>query len=456
MAWAEWLKTSRWCVDSSEVQYERLVIEAGDNTFTVDFHPRLTVIAGVSQMERDGLVSEMIGALSNSRSGVHLELASDAGARFAIFRPNVTKHRVVDVNAAIDVTNQFMDEDGGIDLLGRARLDMRSARRKMVFNATDLHTQTEAGQIVRRLALLDQNELWAAAEAVRSTEAALDDEAESSGSTAEDAEVIERIEARHAEFERAQARHESVRHASFFVGAFSALGAIPATVLVSSMAAMPFVGAAVVTTLISMAYWRKNESARRKEEEALAEAGASSYLGFHLQRVNGLLSSDQARRRLMKAAEEHREAVRRWEILAGEVDVNWAIDHAKEITAAAQVHHDVSSLSTVSSTAPETGNDETAAMSHAVISRLSDLRKLGPGGESFPALLDDPFIELDSSVKPSLLELLVRSSEDQQVIFLTEDEDVTSWARLEAMTGALSILEPSGEVEKVQGPHVAA
>ena len=38
---------------------------------------------------------------------------------------------------------------------------------------------------------------------------------------------------------------------------------------------------------------------RKAEDEALAEAGAQSYLGFHLQRVNGMLSSEQARKRLM-------------------------------------------------------------------------------------------------------------------------------------------------------------
>ena len=32
-----------------------------------------------------------------------------------------------------------------------------------------------------------------------------------------------------------------------------------------------------------------------------------------------------------------------------------------------------------------------------------------------------------------------------QLIVLTQDEDVASWARLEALTGALSIIEPSPE-----------
>jgi hypothetical protein len=31
---------------------------------------------------------------------------------------------------------------------------------------------------------------------------------------------------------------------------------------------------------------------------------------------------------------------------------------------------------------------------------------------------------------------------EPQIIFLTEDEDVASWARLESLTGELSVIEP--------------
>ena len=72
--------------DAWNVQFERLVIEAGSNTFTVDFHERLTVVAGMGRLEREGLINELVGALSSKRSGVHLEMISDAGNRFAIFR----------------------------------------------------------------------------------------------------------------------------------------------------------------------------------------------------------------------------------------------------------------------------------------------------------------------------------------------------------------------------------
>ena len=46
-------------------------------------------------------------------------------------------------------------------------------------------------------------------------------------------------------------------------------------------------------------------------------------------------------------------------------------------------------------------------------------------------------------MKPALLELLRRTAGTPQAILLTDDEDVASWARLEALAGELTVLEPS-------------
>ena len=70
---------------------------------------------------------------------------------------------------------------------------------------------------------------------------------------------------------------------------------------------------------------------------------------------------------------------------------------------------------------------------------------------------DDPFVELEPGLKPSLLELLGHGAASPQLIFLTADEDVASWARLEALTGALSIIEPTPDAaEQKTNPFVAA
>ena len=426
--------------DAPHVQFERLVIESGDNSIAFDLHPRLTVISGLGQMERDGLVNEFIGALGNSRSGVHLELMADNGHRFAIFRPNGADHRVIDVDERVDVTSQFVGASGEIDLLSRAGLDPRSARRTMRFTAQDLAEATERDELIQQLARVDQNQLWVAAEALRTAQRRLEEEADAVGSSVEDAAVIERIEERHEAFERSQNQSETVRRATFMIAGIAALLSLPMVRFVGSFSVVPLALVAIGAVLVSLFYWRRMESARNDEEAALADAGAQSYLGFHLQRVNSLLSSDIGRRRLIKAAEEHRDAAQRWSALAGDVDVDWAVGNQAEITGAAQLRLQVQPTGAIED---DHHVDDTAAIAHAVVGRLGELRNLGAAGESFPALLDEPFSNLEQSVLPALLEVMVRSSEHQQIILLTESTTVSSWAHVESMTGAIGIIEPT-------------
>ena len=426
--------------DDPGVYFERLVIESGDNSISFDLHPRLTVISGLEQMERDGLVNEFIGALGNSRSGVHLELMADNGHRYAVFRPTGANHRVIDVDERIDVTAQFTDASGEIDLLSRAGLDPRGARRTMRFTAQDLAESTARDELIQQLARVDQEQLWSAAQALRTAQQRLESESDAVGTSVEDAAVIERIEQRHEAFERTQAQSEQVRHVTFVVAGIAALLTLPMVRFVGSMAVAPLVLVAVAAVAVSIVYWRRLESARSAEDDALADAGAESYLGFHLQRVNNLLSSDSGRRRLITAAEEHRDATQRWSALAGDIDVEWAASNRADINAAAKLRQDVAPVGHLGA---DSQLDDTAAIAHAVVTRLAALRDLGGSSESFPALLDDPFSNLDSGMLPSLLEIMVQSSERQQIILLTESPTVASWARVEAMTGALGIIEPT-------------
>lgn len=422
------------------MHFERLVIESGDNSISFDLHPRLTVISGLSQMERDGLVNEFIGALGNSRSGIHLELMADNGHRFAIFRPNGAAHRVIDVDERADVTSQFVDGQGQIDLLSRAGLDPRSARRTMRFTAQDLAESTERDRLIQQLARVDQDQLWVAAEALRTAQRRLEEEADAVGSSVEDAAVIERIEQRHEAFERSQTQSEQVRKVTFMVAGIAALLSLPMVRFVGTAAVVPLAVVALAAVAVSIVYWRRMESARAAEDDALADAGAQSYLGFHLQRVNSLLSSDSGRRRLITAAEEHRDAAQRWSVLAGDVDVEWAARNHAFISEAARLRqHVVPGAGALD----EHHVDDTAAIAHAVVSRLTELRQLGGSTESFPALLDEPFANVDPGVLPSLLEIMVRSSEHQQIVLLTESSTVASWARVEAMTGGIGIIEPT-------------
>ncbi|HEX7097129.1 MAG TPA: hypothetical protein VF183_14685 [Acidimicrobiales bacterium] len=431
------------------MRYERLVIEADENTFTLDLHPRLTVIAGVGRLEREGLTNELIGALGSTRAGVHAEIVADNGARFALFRPVGGRHRVVSIDTETDVSDRFRNPQGEIDLLHRAGLDLRQAKRRMRLTPADLVTSSHGDEVIRRLAQVDSAELWAAAERVRITEDHLAAEAEAVGTQPEDAEIVQRIEDRHMAFVNAQARHERYRKLSFFAGAIAAIAAVPISLAAGKVAAAPLLIVAAVITAMSFLEYKRMEQAQAEEEEALKAAGAQSYLGFHLQRVNGLLASDQHRKRLMRAAEEHRASVAAWRELAGDVEVSWAFEHREAIDAAARLRRQLVT-NTVGSEGSDIAiiDDSDGALAQALLSRLADVRTLGPGGESFPLILDDPLRELSPAQKPPLLELLVRASQGQQLIYLTEDEAVAAWARLEALTGELTVLEPAAMTEQ--------
>ncbi len=432
------------------MRFERIVIEAGDNTFSLEFHKRLTVISGVGRVEREGLISELVGSLSATRAGVHAEVVADMGTRFAIFRPHGARHRVIDVDASIDVSSRFADSDGEIDLLKVAGLDARTAKRRLRLTGTDLTTNSHHDQIIRRLGSVDNIELWSLAHQVDTAQAQLDDAADSTGSAPEDAEVVARIEARHQVFEHTQEQADQSRRMSFLVGASAAVVAVPAAIVLGQPAAMAFVVIAALLTIGSLVQNQRMTRAGRAEDEALAEAGAESYLGFHLQRVNGLMDSQQSRHSVISAANELETAKQAWHDMAGDVTVDWAFDYRDEIDRASALLADMASLAAPLATDEEIEDSEIADLAHVLITRLNDVRMIGPAGESLPLILDDPLLGLRRDVKAPLLELLVRSSISQQIIFLTEDEDVIDWARLESMTGEISILEPTSADVRVK------
>lgn len=427
------------------MRYQRLILEAGDNAVTVRFHPRLTVVAGVGRLERESLAGELLGVLGGGRGGAHLEILEDSGRRLAVMRPEAGPDRVVDSETGQDVTSEFAAPDGTVDLLGRLGLSHEAASRRCRLSATDVALSSRSDALVRSLAAVPQDQLWAAADRVRASDAALKDEAEALGAAPEDAPIIEEIERRHEAFETAQMRHEDVRHHALFIGGACALAAIPAAFL-NRMYALPFLSVAMVTTLISIHFRRRMELARKAEGEALAQAGARSYIGFHLQRVNGLLQGRDNRRRLSEAAEEHRSAVEAWQALAGEVAVDWALTMRERIgTLARRLAEE--GRAGLAPEGPSLRTVEPADLAHALVSRLAELRQAGSGDESLPIILDEPLLGVEPSVKQWMLELVGRSAGSPQVVYLTEDEDVATWARMEAVGGQLAVIEPSPQQE---------
>ncbi|GAC1318544.1 MAG: hypothetical protein NVSMB12_17390 [Acidimicrobiales bacterium] len=422
------------------MRYQRLILEAGSNAVTVRFHPRLTVVAGVGRGERDMLVTELLGSLAGGRPGAHLELVDDSGRRLALIRPaSGGADRVLEVDTGEDVTREFAGADGRSDLLRMLGLSAPEARSQCRLTSSDLAVESQGDHLVSSMAGADQAALWAAADRLLAADRVLAAESKAAGSDVDDAPLIEEIERRHSEFERAQQLNDSVRHHGIFIGGTCPpAAAVAKFALHNAVAGFGFLAVAALTTVVSIVFRRRMEKAQAAEEEALARAGKESYIGFQLQRVDRMLDGQKSLARVAQASEEKRVATEAWRAVGGEVDPAWAIEHRVQIERLA---------ARAAGTAPLDTDINPAELAHWLAARFTALRHVGPTGESLPMILDDPMVGVEPSVKQWILELIGRSAGSPQVIYLTADPDVAAWARIEAMAGHLSVLEPAPDAE---------
>ena len=425
----------------------RLVIEQDERTFSLNLHPRFTVVSGVGPGARKGLVAELVGALGSTRKGVSLEVCDDRGRRLAVLRPHSGGHRIVDLSTGTDVSDEFRGIDGRLDLLGRYGIDARRAPELLHLDRERIDTHVKIDDDVARLAEIDQTELWSAAARVRIT----DDELKtvvSEGAANADPEVIDRIEARHQSAEAAQRFHRRLQRDASMTFMVSLIAALPVTLLRPQFA-LPVVAIAAAAGILSLVFRSRVAAAERNEQAALNDAGVDSYLGFVVNRVNELMDDTEARRRRIAVAEDHRNASVRWTQIAGDVSVDWALAHHEAIDTAARLRRELAALGQLSATAPAL-DDETTALAQAIVTHIGRLRHIGTGNESFPLVLDDPFIDVPPSTKLTLVELLARSGGTPQIILLTDQDEVSTWARLEALTGEVALVEPRLEPAPTQ------
>ncbi|MBW3614729.1 MAG: hypothetical protein KY439_05390 [Actinobacteria bacterium] len=421
------------------MRFQRLLLEAGSSTVTLDLHPRLTVVAGVGRMERESLITEMLAGLGASRPGTHVEVVDDTGRRLGVIHPaRGGPDRVMDLATNEDLTAEFASEDGSVNLLHVLGFDGGSVRRRCRMGSPEMATGAVIDSTVAALAERDPDELWAAAEAVQVADAVLKAEVAAIGGDPQDASLVEEVERRHAAFEAAQERLEYVRHHGIFIGGACVLAAMPAALL-KHWASIPLLVVAIVTTLVSIAYRRRMERARKAERRVLEQAGAKSYLAFRIQRMNAVFDGGADRSRLALAADEHRSALAAWHQLAGDVSVELAIDLRDRVEAAARRVREAGGPGVATAAA----SAEPAELAQALMVRMNELRRAGSSGESFPLLLDEPLYGVAPSVKHWVLELVARSAGSPQIVYLTDDPDVAAWARAEAVWGEVSILEPA-------------
>ncbi len=441
------------------MKYARLAIEANGRTMKLAFHPRLTVITGVGSSSRESLVQELIGGLSTNRSGTHLEVLTDGGRSLTVFRPPDAPHRVIDMATGADVSEEYRSTSGTIDLLAHYGLDAATARRWMRVGPNDLVATTHSQQLIARMARIDQSELWSAAQRVHFAELAVAEEVEAE--PVEDESLTERIDSSYQSLDEMQEQAEKTRMLAVAVGTIGLLAAalIFGTSAVAAAVLLVIAAAATATAFLFRARASKID---RELKAALHEAGSDSYLGYHLSRIDTYVSGEHSRRHKTNAIADAREAAARWKLIAGDIAVSWAMEHRPAIEAAARLR---TTRPTSSATdaggalVPTRAEDETPELIESLLARLGRVRQLGQGEESFPLLLDEPFGTLDPTIRPALLEVLVHQSGAPQIILLTNEEDVVAWARLEALTGALSFvgpgegMSPSGETPGSASQH---
>lgn len=80
-----------------------------------------------------------------------------------------------------------------------------------------------------------------------------------------------------------------------------------------------------------------------------------------------------------------------------------------------------------------------------LLAHLTRATHAGPADESVPVLLDEPFLAVPAERKWELLDMLCRLGEKTQLVYLTDDPFVASWARRRAAAGQITLLEPIAE-----------
>ena len=103
----------------------------------------------------------------------------------------------------------------------------------------------------------------------------------------------------------------------------------------------------------------------------------------------------------------------------------------------------------------EQASDGSSIYAHPLLARINAVRGIGPANESLPLIIDEAFANMEDGACASLLELLVTASEEQQIIVLTQEQELTAWARVEAMTGELTLIEPAKDAAEASAGAAA-
>ncbi len=95
-----------------------------------------------------------------------------------------------------------------------------------------------------------------------------------------------------------------------------------------------------------------------------------------------------------------------------------------------------------------TSASKVAELERYLQQRLTALRQCGVSGEGLPLVMDDCFAHLRADVKWTMLDLVDRLSGHAQIVYLTQDPEVATWARRRSSTGSIAFLDPLRETQR--------
>ena len=167
------------------------------------------------------------------------------------------------------------------------------------------------------LARADQAALWAANARALETSARVEAESVALGNSG--GSVTEAIERQHDQVVEAEQLVEKLRRPAMLSGGGGVVAGLAAAAVAPIAAPVMVVGGAAAAGWMLLKPKRRLAQAQLAEEQALAQVGASTYLSFHMRRVDAILDPG-ARERLELAMLEQRMAMTAWAEVAPNID----------------------------------------------------------------------------------------------------------------------------------------
>ncbi len=318
---------------------------------------------------------------------------------------------MTDVDTFVDVTSEFLVD--GVVNLTRA-LDINGSSRVTL---DDLRAGEAANDRVRRLAALDQDQLWGLAIALAELEVDIarqvDDEVVGERISGVASEQIEQAR---AQVDIANGQLENMSDQAIVAASSLTMISFVVAYITHPFIAIPFLAAAIAIAYRSWSLHQQHQRALATEEALLNQFGLESYLDFQLRKVDALTNDSQNRRLSLSLAEKRRFANEQWRHFVGpDVTLEWAASHRPTITLAANQR----SRSTLGGDASDS---EAASLALAERIRVSTA-----SAESTPLIVDDIFQGQTDAVAERMLWLVDHHCQQLQFIIMSNDPRVLRW-----------------------------